>query len=145
MTYNLSPKVVERMQEPLNRLLAGQETVFSSDAPHKLAYALREAIAAAKRNKLDPYDKLEYTFVVGHGKLTAKPRESLVTSMEVPPQVVDSAISDFDVVASASRSKANELHFPNFNGDIAPVNVWAERKGFTVTTDPFLKLVRNAK
>lgn len=143
MTYNESPKTVERNQEYLDKLLAGQQIVFTTDEPHKLGYRLREAIHAAKKHGIDPYNKLDFTFIVGNGKLTANPKEDLVTDIKAPPLVADAAINDFDVVATAGRAKANEIRFPNWNRKgLEAIEKWAERKNFSVKTDPILVLVR---
>lgn len=142
MTYNLSPKSVERMQRVLDELLPGKERRLSTDEPHKLSYRIREALAAAKKNGISPYDRIDFTFTIGHGFVQATPNLPLVKKIESPAQIEDTAKTEFDVVAIADRSAANEIQFPAFSGKVSAVKQWARKAGWSVTTDP-LTLTRS--
>lgn len=143
MPYNLSRKVVERMSTMLDQLLPGNVVRLKSENPHVLAYQIREAIASARRNKIAPYDKIDVRIVVHDAQVTITPKALLQGEIEVLPQIDKIAANDFEVVATASRSKALEIQFHNFHGKIEPVKAWAARKGFTVIEEPFLVLRRD--
>lgn len=142
MVYNLSPKSVERMQSILDQLLPGKELRLSTEYPHKLAYRIREAIAAAKHHKLSPYDRLEFVFTLGEGFVQAKPKVDLISGISAPAQVVEGFVSEFDVVANAGKSHANEIRFPGFSGDFDAVERWAAKAGWKVTGHEPLSLQR---
>lgn len=136
MPYNISPKAVERWKHELDNLLSGQPFTWTTDAPHKLAYRLREAIAAAKACKIEPYASIDYQFTQTSTMVIATPRESLVQGAKQPDAVFDGAVTEYDVISAATTAKNDALVFPNFLGEITAIQRWAEAKGFTITEDP---------
>ena len=134
--YNLSPKAVERWRNELDQLLAGEEIAFTTDAPHKLAYRLREAIAAAKRHRMQPWSTIDYVFKQETGRVVATPRSSLVTEIVQVERTYPEALNEFDVITTATKDPGHIMLFPNFQGESESVSAWATAKGYTITTDP---------
>lgn len=62
MSYNLSPKVVNKVSAELDRIMhIGDHNgivVFSSKTPMTLVYNLRQAIKSAKKFEIKPYNEL---------------------------------------------------------------------------------------
>lgn len=147
MAYNLSPKTVERMKPHLDRL-DGSVVEFITDAPHKLGYRLREAIAAAQRHKISPYRDIDYTFKIERGNtLRAVPKvqvnvEHVNHGVPIPERKISSEVNHFEVIQICTREPESRFIFPHFNGSLEPVQRWAEKHGFTVEEDP-LTLTRN--
>lgn len=142
MSYNLSPKVVVRWSETLNHLLSGELVYFRAKDPVKLAYRLREALAAASRHEIQPYCKLDYSFTVRDDLVVAKPKSSLKTQPVRVTRRFEGAVSDYDVVEIASRAKEHILEFPAFTGEVRSVRVWSKVNDYEITTDPYLILTK---
>ena len=140
MPYNLSLKTVERMQSFLSELLDGRPHTFQSDEPHKLAYNIREAIAAARYNKLMSFAAIDYRFIPRHGTLWAEPKQPLQpkeTKEGTSSRTLPDAQTEYDVVNAARKMKERELVFPNFIGKLESIVTWSSRTGFTITNvDP---------
>ena len=147
MPYNLSPNTVEVNKEFLNKLLTGQIVKFTTVRPDKLAYNLREAIAAAKRHGIKPFAGIDYRFLVKPGGvLQAEPRKKLAVGVqqataEVVPATTEDTftqeVSHFDVIQLANASEAPRIVFLNFTGAIEPVETWAEKRDFEIASlDP---------
>lgn len=151
MTYNLSLSTIDRWKEELDKLLENRVVLFSTDKPNKLAYSLREAIAAAKKHKVGPYNKLEYWFREREGLLVAEPRKERLRIIDVevinkefgtdlkPPDLIDEvpeARSMFEVIEAVKHSKSAIIRFENYQGDLTPLESWGNAKGWAVTEDP---------
>lgn len=151
--YNLSPKAVERWAPLLDEIRAqGNVAVrlFSLE-PLKVAYALREAILAAKKHEIEPYASMAYSF-------SPKPDENLVIArplsrvstpsvriegLEVPSEFIFAEVrTPYDLVDVAGTVDAELMSFPNFDGDVESLTTWAEAKGFTIVTPSPLVLRR---
>lgn len=152
MTYNLSLAVVYRWRNELDKLTENRVVLWSVDKPNKLAYALREAIAAAKKHGVKPYSELEYWFKEKDGLLIAEPKKPRVSIIDVQvlkqqdlvsqdfeiksEEEIPEATTVFQVIEAVKHSKSHVIKFPEFGGDIDPLKSWAEAKGFIVTEDP---------
>lgn len=134
--YNLSPKAVERWTNELDKLLAGEEVVFRSSAPQKLAYRLREAIASAKRHDIAPYDSIDYMFKIEGESVVAVPKDNLVQDAQPREHVYAKVKNEFDVISLAAKEPKHVMVFPAFDGDLTAVKQWASAKDYTVTEDP---------
>lgn len=127
MTYNLSRRSVERLLPSLKKLYEEQQTIkFKTDNPRRLAYMLREAIAASRRHKeYSKYYKLRlmYRFREEPDAVVAE-----FTGVHVEPEKVAQVkpqqsgevkeiegIRDLpEVIAAAVRFRdALELYFPD--------------------------------
>lgn len=144
MPYNLSRTSFEAYEPMLTPLIQGEPRVIRVEEgdPHRLAFLLRQAMAAARENSIEPFASMEVKFSVGPGRVICLPKT--VPSLsdqeileEAQTQVVLDAVNAFDVVNAATGSIAPRLEFPNFEGSHMPLKTWAERKGFEITsTDP---------
>ena len=141
MPYNLSENAVTRWKEQLD-MLDGTVREFRSNSPHKLAYRLREAIAAARHNHVEPYDKIDYAFTVRNDIVVARPREQVVVEALRVTIRAEAAVSEYDVVRHASKSREDVLEYPNFDGDLKSVKLWCSTNEFEVTEEPYLILER---
>lgn len=139
MSYNLSLKVVARWSDQL-KMLTGGVVSFKSADPHATAYRLREAIAAAKRHKVEEFEDIDYAFTVTESEVIARPRENLTTEAVKVTRRVEGAVSDFEVVELASQATEHILEFPNFNGSLRSVEVWCNVNDFRMTSKPYLIL-----
>lgn len=143
MSYNLSRKCVERWASTLELLNGDDPVTFRSTDPRKLAYRLREAIAAAKANKIEPFCNLKYEFVIDGIYCIARPKKEESFTLREPTRVTrrfESVTDEFEVVKQASASREHILEFPNFNGDFRSVKLWCSTNGYRVTNDPYLIL-----
>lgn len=141
MTYNLSPSAVERWRDELDLLTSGQPVRFPSENPHMLAYSLREAIAAAREHKIEPYASLQYTFRKRDGVVIAEPRRSLLVERPViaGKEVTLEGSTEFSVVQQMLKNKqANIATFPHFTGDTTPIKRWADANGYTLSYPPLV-------
>jgi len=141
VTYNLSPRTVARWQQTLDKL-DGEEILFRSRDPHKLAYRLREAIAAAVRHKLKPYCDLSYSFTIKDDLVIARPSGRLTTKPVLVTRRIEDPIGDYEVVKLASEASEEILEFPNYHGELRAVELWCSTNGFEMKTDPYLVLVK---
>jgi len=141
--YNLSVKVIEKNQPELDMLLPGEPVAFQSPAPQKLAYALREAIASARHNKVEPYASLDFQFTQTHDQVLATPKSSLVTASST---IIESSHpevkNEFDVIGAATKKPTEVMVFPNFEGETGSVEAWAHAKGYDVTHEPLTLTAR---
>lgn len=141
MTYNLSPSAVERWRDELDLLTSGQPVRFPSENPHMLAYSLREAIAAARHHKIEPYASLGYTFRKREGVVIAEPRRSLVREKPIlaNSEVTLDGSTEFSVVQQMLKNKqANVATFPHFTGDTTPIKRWADANGYILSYPPLV-------
>ena len=142
MTYNLSTKAVVRWSDTLEHLLSGEEVLFRSADPHKLAYRLREALAAAAYHQIEPYCKIAYGFTVKDDFVLAKPKASFFQKPVRVTRRIEGSVDDYNVVKVASLAKEHILEFPAFEGELRSVKVWCAANDFLITTDPYLILTK---
>jgi len=139
VTYNLSEKTVQRWAETLD-LLKGEEVLLRATDPHKLAYRLREAIAAARANDIEPYASLLYGFKVRGELVIARPKAAFKLKPVVVSRRFESVRSEWDVVEVAGRASEDVLEFPAFRGEVGNVKRWCGVNGFDFKTEPYLVL-----
>ena len=134
MGYNLSRHAVIRNKPQLDQLLEAKQSLrFATPKPQRLAYKLREAIAASKKfqDLKHYYDALfhSYTFRIERDAVVAEYTKNPVgtpvgedpsalngTDKKAQKGTIDSAVSLFDVLAGAlegEKQEYEELYFPN--------------------------------
>lgn len=146
MPYNTSAKVVDKWKDALDSLLPGQQIEFTTSNPGKLAYHLREAIVAARHNKIEPYASLEFTFRAESARVVCIPKESLAVPVARKSHAtITNVETHYEVITATKENPAPVLAFPNFIGDINPVKKWATAKGYEVVEEPVLTLIRQDK
>lgn len=138
MTYNTSIKALQRWKDELDKLLPGEAVMWESREPQKLVYRLREAIEAARHNRIEPYASLDFQFTVSFNTVTATPKHSLAANPKPLETTHPEAKNEFDVISIAGKSKASVFIFPSFNGELESVKNWAAAKGFTMETEPLI-------
>ena len=141
MTYNPSPKTVLRWQQTLDKLI-GEEILFRSVDPHKLAYRLREAIAAAVRYKIKPYCDLAYSFTIKDDFVVARPKGRLVVKPVQVTRRYEDSLGDYEIVKIASKARESILEFPGYQGEVRAIKLWCLTNGFEIITEPYLILTR---
>lgn len=153
MSYNTSTNSILRVQEWLDKLCDGQVHEFSSEAPDKLAFYLRQGIFASRHHAIEPYSKLMYTFKVRPGKVICDPQAgavllSGVSELDSPTYrtVVNALVSHFDVILHIRdklKTGTTEIQFNAFDGEVDRVKAWAEKNQWSVTSDRPLVLVKD--
>jgi len=144
MTYNLSPKTVLRWQQSLNKL-DGEEVLFRASDPHKMAYRMREAIAAAVHHKLKPYCDLAYRFTIKDDFVVARPKGRLVVRPIQVTRRYEDSLGDYEIVKIASKARESILEFPGYQGEVRAVELWCLTNGFEMVTEPYLILTREVE
>jgi hypothetical protein len=150
MTYNLSPGAVEAAKDLLDEIanLAGmEELTIGSDAPHKLGYRIREALAAARANNLEPYCNLEVQVSVGENHVTVRRRHTIrrligTIKRTMSEEVIPDATTEFQVIAILSKARPGRHVFPSFSGDLTAVKNWITQKGLTLEREEPLTIVK---
>lgn len=136
--YNLSIKRVEVWKAELQKLLSGEPVAWETPSPHKLAYALREALAAARHHGIEPYASIDYVFTQTANSVKATPKDN--SALEFTPTTTEAtfpeAMNEFDIIAIAGKAKEKVMIFPNFSGELMSVKSWADAKGYALEEDP---------
>lgn len=143
MGYNLTKNSIEAVQPVLDQLVAAYKThVIPAEDPATLAYAIRQAFAAARHHEVSPYDTLDYKLRVLPGAVIAQPKLPNVVAPQ--PGVAQTGIltvaqkmSHFEIVLYMTQHDPSEILFTNHTGDVEAVKTWANKKGYVVlSTDP---------
>lgn len=119
MGYVLKPSAIARVKPLLDEMVASdRDCSWPSDDP-RLAYYLREAIAAAKQLSIVEYAGLSGKFIIrsSKGRVTAELRNKLAIE-----QLIDSTARMTlheirfvaEVVGASIKHKAREMYFPDF-------------------------------
>lgn len=153
MGYSRSKKTIERVRPVLDSIIAirqeGEITV-PSKTPHKLCYAIRDALAVIRSLPESSADKKylaiseRYKIRVKSDSVIFEPRETvsfadpilaLVESKADKLQIAD-AVSLIEVVGAVVKHKVDTMQFPNARlaeGDFDRLSRWASLNHYEVT------------
>jgi hypothetical protein len=157
MAYNRTHKSILRVKSYLDAMVSARSSLeWAADEPQKLAFKLREAIAAAraftiKDNTYAPYASLAARFMIKclPGKVIALPRETFgVQALEAlrSRMTVNGVSSLLEVMGAAIEHNAEELYFPSAenwpDADILKLYNWATQKSYFIIVGEGITLTR---
>lgn len=146
---------MERRKYELDIIAAAPNNVaaFKVNDPARLSYLIREALHAAKILDIEPYASLHVRLSINppHLFVTAKtqliseavPVDMQEMAAEAGVAIVEDIRSPFGVISSAViNSLAPEIHFPGYEGELASIEVWAEKKGYELEQQEGVLILR---
>lgn len=159
MAYSRTTRSIARVQPQLNAMIEAKTSIeWPSDEPQKLAFKLREAIAAAKtlamkdQETFGPYAALaaRYTIRCKAGKVVAEPRELFgvlaVEAMRSKMQI-ETAVSLLEVLGAAIQHRADEMVFPNAENwneeDLIRLHKWTVQNSYFMIVGDGITLTKN--
>ena len=132
MSYNLSSNKFKRWSLFLDTIAKNPECKIPSSTPDKLAYNIREAIAAARHHKIPPWTELTVRIEVRPGHIICRHKQDLDVTVPLP-SIQDalefqSPANEFDVVQAVNdNAEYANFIFHEFTGNPDPVIAWAKQ------------------
>ena len=155
MPYRVSEAIVERRKYELDIISAAPNNVaaFKVNDPARLSYLIREALHAAKVLDIEPYASLHvrlsinppHLFVTARAQLesTSVPVDMQDMASETGVAIVEDITSPFGVIsATVVNSLAPEIHFPGYQGEVGPIELWARKKGYEIEQQEGVLILR---
>lgn len=148
MAYNITIAVVERYAEALQQIYDEVHVkdhilrlpLNKGDNANREAAKLREAIVAARELAVEPWNELNVKISIREQSLYIERKVRAATlNFEVVERVdtVEDELNHFEVVSYMIKNEPQVAVFPNFIGEIALVQKWAENKDYQITaTEP---------
>lgn len=137
MGYSKSKKAVRHVQSYLDRLLEAETDIsFPSRNPQKLAYALHNGLyAAAYHPDTQKYLVIKKKFMVRYNANVVKceVKDALESLRQKADNLtLEDIIEPIGVIGAMIKHKADIMTFPDFNGNIIPIQNWAGNNGYNV-------------
>ena len=138
MGYVTTQSAILRVKPILDEMVqAEKDCSWPSDDP-RLAYRIREAIAASKRLGIKEYAELSGKYIIrsAHGRTIAELRNKLALELlmdSTARMTLREVISLSAVVGAAIKHKAREMFFPDAvleQEDIDKLTKWATSVGY---------------
>jgi len=142
MGYDLRLTTVARAQHWLDNMLEGKTLEMRSSDPRTLCWKIREALAAARNNKVEKYENIRVSLKVMPWGVLVTPKADLVTEIREAPRVFTEEVNEFDVVTRTDEAREKCVHFTAFNGNIEVVKQWVGSKGYSLLIGPPLEIMK---
>lgn len=150
MPYRLTLQPIEERSAELEAMLRGEPLAFKTNEPARLRYRLHEALHAARVLGIEPYASLQVRIRVRSPFVYVTPVHVIhveQTQSTLPQgEAVEFAEvrNALDAIATLrARPDLMELHFPAFEDDLEPVELWASARGYEIAMEPHLILRRH--
>lgn len=138
MGYSTNPNAVARVRATLDQMVAADHDLEWVTPVPRLAYYIREGIAAAKALGMAQYAELSGKYIIkelGSSIVRAELRNKMPDSpKELQKLVVREVTGATAVVGAAIQNKRHEMYFPDaglFNADeLVAVNNWTKTAGY---------------
>lgn len=142
MGYTLTRASIFRVKSYLDEMVAAKDDCMWATSDPRLAYHLREGIAATRKLELKEYAGLASKFKIksSQGKVIAELRERSLevefakATRRLTVRDVSTAIA---IVGAAIKHNAPEMYFPDANlnkEELEKVEKWARAKGYSIVS-----------
>lgn len=144
MAYNITKQTVKRYEKVLSQIykdvwLGNKILRFQTNDP-RLSYRLREALAAATRLEVEPWNEMDIKIGVDGDIITIERKiEKVDLEFEVLDRVetIEDSVNQFAVVQYMMKNNPQVAIFTNFEGDITVLQNWIDSKDYQIeTTNP---------
>jgi len=139
MGYSRNVKAIDRVRPLLEQMLVARTNLmWPSKNAHMLGYHIREALTIAKKEKIEPFDKLKERFVIrnkgDHVVAELKDIEELDTIQSVMSRVtLEGLVTLMEIVGGAINHKADQMFFPSADledGEVEKLYIWAQKNSY---------------
>lgn len=136
MGYSKSKKAVRHIQGYLDRLLEAETDIsFPSRNPQRLAFALHNGLYAASFHPdTQRYLVLRKKFMIRYNATMVKCeiKDDLASlKQDMASNItLDDIVDPLGVIGAAIKHKADVMTFPDFDGNVVPIETWANNNGY---------------